>query len=221
MHLMLHHCCMVVGCCVCIDAAAAALQVLASASQLANRSPKEIVHLLEVNPSATLTASGAIVFGCGLHPQAEKEHHHHAPPDTPHPPKQQQHQPAVPASQPHNQAVWDEADTSKAFKLHSRPSATKKIFLEFQGCVTEVCACVCVCAGAPLYCSSSSSTNTISRLLGSCCWLCISTLCSCYCRALLAGTTTTVLASSGHLRTYTLAAVLSLLVHQTWHCCCC
>jgi hypothetical protein len=36
------------------------------------------------------------------------------------------------------QEVWDETDVEKAFNLHSRPSASRKIFLEFKGCVTEV-----------------------------------------------------------------------------------
>jgi hypothetical protein len=31
-----------------------------------------------------------------------------------------------------------DVDISDAFKLHSMPTATRKIFLQFQGCITQV-----------------------------------------------------------------------------------
>lgn len=108
-----------------------------SASSLANRPPGDIVRLLHVNPSATLTHTGAIVFGCSLHPEADVSHEH----DPARPRALQQQQQELQEIQPvpslKRQAVWDESDLSKAFALHSRPSATKKIYLEFKGCVTE------------------------------------------------------------------------------------
>jgi hypothetical protein len=121
------------------------VQVLLTASSLANRTPADVARLLELNPSATLTDSGAIVFGCSLHPEDEQHQHSdgHGQ-NAAQPPQQQEQQEheshavlqlAPPAS---GQGVWEEKDTSKAFKLHSRPSASKKIFLEFNGCVTEV-----------------------------------------------------------------------------------
>lgn len=108
-----------------------------SASHLANRPPRDIVRLLHVNPSATLTRTGAIAFGCSLHPEADVPHEH----DPAQPPalqqQQQELQELLPLPSLKRQAVWDESDLSKAFALHSRPSATKKIYLEFKGCVTE------------------------------------------------------------------------------------
>lgn len=115
-------------------------QVLMTASSLANRSPEDIARLLEVNPSATLTDTGAIVFGCSLHPADNHSHDHHGT-DSPHQPQQPELQP-VPQPPP-GRDVWDEKDLSKALRLHSRPSATKKIFLEFTGCITQVGATVC------------------------------------------------------------------------------
>lgn len=143
----------------------ALLQVLLSASRLANRQPGDIVRLLQVNPSATLTETGAIVFGCNLHPEADGVHAHkhvHLHDKALSPVaaanlvvgnQQQQHQqqqqqqlelPSALQSAPlppaKGQAVYDETDLNKAFQLHSRPTANKKIFLEFKGCVTEVSA---------------------------------------------------------------------------------
>jgi hypothetical protein len=125
--------------CFCMALNLLCVQVLMSASSLSNRRPGDIVRLLQVNPSATLTHTGAIVFGCSLHPEADAPHEH----DPAQPPalQQQQQQELQEELQvvlaPKEQAVWDDVDLTKAFALHSRPSATKKIFLEFRGCVTE------------------------------------------------------------------------------------
>lgn len=80
-------------------------QVLMTASRLAARQPQSIVQLLSVNPSATLTDSGAIVFGCDLRPHAhtarvtdEPDSHTHAgSPSTPAQQQQQEQQEQQPA----------------------------------------------------------------------------------------------------------------------------
>jgi hypothetical protein len=137
------------------------LQVLQAASRLANRRPGEVVRLLQANPSATLTDSGAIVFGCNMHPDVHGTHNHgqhiHEKPRT----QQQQHQqqtgkqrqqgrssqlqPRAASSLGQGKRTSNQKDTQQqALKLHSRPSATRKLHLEFQGCVTEV---RCYCQG--------------------------------------------------------------------------
>lgn len=127
------------------------LQVLQSASRLANRRPFDVLRLLQTNPSATLTGSGAIVFGCNMHPEGHITHSHSKPIHER--PRAQQQQTTKQQQQGQSlqlhpgaalsagQGLGGAADTQQAFALHSRPSATRKLHLEFQGCVTQVGRC--------------------------------------------------------------------------------
>jgi hypothetical protein len=101
---------------------------------MTGRCPNSLAHLLSTDKQASLTAAGAVVFGCHLH-----EH------DLParkagvlglNPVIEAAESAAEDAAAA--AAAAAKADVSLAFKLHSRPSSPKKIFLEFRGCVTEV-----------------------------------------------------------------------------------
>lgn len=98
---------------------------------MTGRCPNSLARLLSADKQASLTAAGAVVFGCHLH-------EHDLPAD----------KAGVlglnPAAPEAEIAAYDaavaaaKADVSLAFNLHSRPSSPKKIYLEFHGCVTEV-----------------------------------------------------------------------------------
>jgi hypothetical protein len=98
---------------------------------MTGRSASSLARLLSSDKQASLTTAGAVVFGCHLH-----EHDHPAdksgvlglnPPI-----------PAAELAAAEAAAAAVEMNVSLAFKLHSRPSSSKKIFLEFRGCTTEV-----------------------------------------------------------------------------------
>jgi hypothetical protein len=108
-------------------------QALQHASTMTGRSPSSLARLLTSDKQASLTDAGAVVFGCHLH-----EH------DTPadragvlgfNPPIAAADRLAAEAAA---DAAAAKMNVSLAFKLHSRPSSTRKVFLEFRGCVTEV-----------------------------------------------------------------------------------
>lgn len=107
------------------------LQVLLEASRLAGRSPQDIVQLLRTDTSAKITSSGAVVYGCGLHPGHEHDHHPSVEQQTE---QWQRTRPKVPGSKD----TTDAPGISKVFQLHSNATSPLKVFLEFQGCVTEV-----------------------------------------------------------------------------------
>uniref|UniRef100_A0A383W0A8 Uncharacterized protein n=1 Tax=Tetradesmus obliquus TaxID=3088 RepID=A0A383W0A8_TETOB len=97
---------------------------------MTGRCTNSLARLLSADKQASLTAAGAVVFGCHLH-------EHDLPADKA---GVLGLNPAAPGAEI---AAYDaavaaaKADVSLAFNLHSRPSSPKKIYLEFHGCVTE------------------------------------------------------------------------------------
>jgi hypothetical protein len=100
---------------------------------MTGRTAGSLASLLSSDKQASLTTAGAVVFGCHLH-----EHDHPADKTgvlgfNPLIPTAQ-----LAAAEAAAAAAAVKMNVSLAFKLHSRPSSTKKAFLEFRGCTTEV-----------------------------------------------------------------------------------
>lgn len=104
-------------------------QTLFTASKMTRRTPGNLAHLLTTDKSVSLTAGGAVRFGCHLH---EHDHPHGTTGVL-------GFNPSLPAGSGIQTSIAQMGmiDPGDAFRLHSRNS-TLKIFLQFAGCVTEV-----------------------------------------------------------------------------------
>ena len=123
-----------------MTAAAAGLgvtpQALLSASRMARRPPAKVVQLLRNDPSSFLTRSGAVSYGCHL--GAAHDPMMHEVPNMVGTANSAGASGARAAPMPTDNSYAGAIDPADAFVLHSRPRATRKIFLEFRGCRTKV-----------------------------------------------------------------------------------
>lgn len=118
-----------------VQAAAASLgvpeQALVQAAAVSGLEAMAVAAAVRHDPSARLAPSGALSYACGF------PHHDHAGDE-----QQQQHADdgGVQAAAATAPAVLDDSaiPLDEAFRLHSRPGATRKIQLAFRGCNTTV-----------------------------------------------------------------------------------
>jgi hypothetical protein len=112
-----------------------------AATILTGRTAQQLQEQLQRDQSASLTSSGAVVYACNLHGHG----HSHTAASAARPAAVTANLATIlgPAGASEGvtaAAVTEDHDVplGEAFYLHSMPSASRKIFLQFQGCITQV-----------------------------------------------------------------------------------